>query len=221
MWILRMTKWYISQLALTLWVKSFWFRKYCWMSVAKKLWLTMLPQNAAKLQSTTLRNQFQLIEHRFKAKRGTPIHLPSVNYPALAMYCSVNTQLMSCHSSRAERPPQLQNELRPQVVNCSYTLYYRILHIQRSFRQVWTKLCGRLQSKQVGTLYMRRLFVGWYPGCKTNVRYWSIKDHTPSIGSAPFLSNNAQSTSRPSSTELHIVCFPTGKIKTKVIICMS
>lgn len=182
----------------------------------------MLPQNAAKLQSTTLRNQFQLIEHRFKANRGTPIHLPSVNCAALAMYCSVNTQLMSCHSSRAEQPPQLQNELRPQVVNCSYTLYRRIPHIQRSFRQVWTKLCGRLQSKQVGTLYTRRLFVGCYHGYKkTNVRYWSIKDHAPSIGSALFLSNNAQSTSRPSSTELHIVCFRTGRIKTNFIICIS
>ncbi|KAJ2956132.1 hypothetical protein NQZ79_g7974 [Umbelopsis isabellina] len=34
-------------------------------------------ENRARLQSTTLRNQFQLIEHRYKNRRGTPINLPS------------------------------------------------------------------------------------------------------------------------------------------------
>ncbi|CAM0141114.1 hypothetical protein VKS41_004933 [Umbelopsis sp. WA50703] len=33
--------------------------------------------NRARLQSTTLRNQFQLIEHKYKNRKGTPINLPS------------------------------------------------------------------------------------------------------------------------------------------------
>ncbi|KAH8555574.1 hypothetical protein BGW37DRAFT_141723 [Umbelopsis sp. PMI_123] len=35
--------------------------------------------NGAKLQSTTLRKQFKLIEHRRKVRKGTPIHLPSTS----------------------------------------------------------------------------------------------------------------------------------------------
>ncbi|KAG2179821.1 hypothetical protein INT43_003604 [Umbelopsis isabellina] len=41
-------------------------------------------ENRAKLQSTTLRNQFQLIEHRYKNRRGTPINLPSAKVSTIA-----------------------------------------------------------------------------------------------------------------------------------------
>ncbi|KAG2187689.1 hypothetical protein INT44_005379 [Umbelopsis vinacea] len=40
--------------------------------------------NGARLQPTTLRKQFKLIEHRRKVKKGTPIHLPSTNKTASA-----------------------------------------------------------------------------------------------------------------------------------------
>ncbi|CAO3679978.1 unnamed protein product [Umbelopsis ramanniana] len=38
--------------------------------------------NGARLQPTTLRKQFKLIEHRRKVKKGTPIHLPSTRKTA-------------------------------------------------------------------------------------------------------------------------------------------
>ncbi|KAI8583744.1 hypothetical protein K450DRAFT_196016 [Umbelopsis ramanniana AG] len=40
--------------------------------------------NGARLQPTTLRKQFKLIEHRRKVRKGTPIHLPSTNKTASA-----------------------------------------------------------------------------------------------------------------------------------------
>jgi hypothetical protein len=71
-------------------------------------------QNRARLQSTTLRNQFQLIEHKYKNRKGTPINLPSVSFTDLLGRHSVTFIEPSCFHSQ-KRPERLLPRLHLSI----------------------------------------------------------------------------------------------------------